>query len=462
MQLHQTFSIALLTILLSACGGSLDGSTDNTDNTDTTDTTDTTTTPIVEEVAGDPSYFTYLGATPEWISIKGTGGFDRKETAKVTFKLVDDNGEAVVSQPVTFELSGPDGASLAIESDTSDSAGLVTTLIKAGSAAGPATVKVNAVNDPSIFNTSTGLYISTGYPDQDSFSIGVNKSSVPGIDHNDATIAVTVNFADADGNNPIPDGTAVSFRAEKGRIEDSTGKVGACTTLSSKCVMTWTSIGDMPDDGKVTILAYSLGVESFEDLHPSNGIYDDGETFTDNSEVFFDINYDGIYNDGDEWSLDVEDALGPKDQAYTYGDSKYTGMQCEDNVAYCDQRFIYIYKQIQITATSDEQKCVFKNSSGSIITDVDLSGTAKQATVTVEVSDMNNNTPPTGTVINASSTNGTINGDASWTVPNSYGVYSFDVELTADDSSSTGNLVIKSLAPSPSVLETKCRLSIND
>lgn len=452
-------AITLSALLLSACGGSLDGGSSDSESTsgDSSATTSTSDVSIVEEVSGDPSYFTYLGTTPEWISIKGTGGFDRKEVGIVSFKLVDDNGEAVVAQPVTFELSGPDGSSLAIENDISDSAGLVTTLIKAGNAAGPATVKVIAVNDPTIFNTSTGLYISTGYPDQDSFSIGVDKSSVPGINHNDATVAVTVNFADADGNNPIPDGTAVSFRAEAGRIEDElTGKAGSCTTVKSKCVMTWTSIGDMPDaDGKVTILAYALGVESFEDVAPSNGVFDEGETYTDNAEVFHDINFDGIYNDG-EWFHDVEDASGAKDQAYTSGDDNYTGMQCANNVTYCDQRFIHIYKQIQITTTTDEYQCSFSVGS------VDFTGTEKQATVTVEVSDKNNNTPAVGTVITAFTTNATINGDTTWTVPNANGAYSFDVELSADDESSTGSLVIKSLAPLPAKLETKCKLAISD
>ncbi|PKF61491.1 hypothetical protein CW745_09140 [Psychromonas sp. psych-6C06] len=451
--------ITLSTVLLTACGGSLDGNSKETTTSTVAATSSAVATivaPIVEEVSGDPSYFTYVGATPEWISIKGTGGFNRKETGAVTFKLVDDNGEPVDAQPVTFELSGPDGATIAIEEDISDSDGLVTTLIKAGNAAGPATVKVILVNDPTLFNTSTGLYISTGYPDQGSFSIGVDKSSVPGINHNDAKVAVTVNFADADGNNPIPDGTAVSFRAEEGRIEDKlTGTVGSCTTIKSECVMTWTSIGDMPSDGKVTVLAYALGVESFADVAPSNGVFDEGETYTDNAEVFHDTNYDGIYNDG-EWFHDVEDASGPKDQAYTLGDGKYTGMQCTSDVAYCDQRFIHIYKQIEITATTDEYQCNFSVSS------VELTGSAKQAIVTVEVSDMNNNTPAVDTVITASTTNGSISGDTSWTVPNASGPYSFDVELSADDETSSGFLAIKSAAPEPSSLITTCKLPVND
>ena len=462
MQLHRSMLALLMASSLIACGGgNLEGGsntttpdvpTDPVDPVDPVDLVD----PVVPEISGDPSYFTYVGASPEWISIKGTGGFDRKETGTVTFKLVDDNGEAVISQAVIFELSGPDGASLAVKDGISDSDGLVTTLVKAGSAAGPVTVKVIVVSDPTIFNTSTGLYISTGYPDQGSFSIGVDKASVPGINHNDATVTVTVNFADADGNNPIPDGTAVSFRAESGRIEDKlTSKVGTCTTVSSACVMTWTSIGDMPVDGKVTILAYALGVESFEDVNPSNGIFDEGETYTDNAEVFHDTNFDSIYNDG-EWFHDVEDASGAKDQAYTYGDGNYTGMQCDSDVAYCDQRFIHIYKQTQITTTTDEYQCGFS------VASVDFTGAEKQATVTVEVSDMNNNTPAVGTVITASTTNGAINGDTSWTVPNANGAYSFNVELSADDDSSTGSLVIKSLAPLPSTLETKCILTIND
>jgi hypothetical protein len=462
MQWFKIFPVAFLALILSACGEGGDANIEAATPTTTKDPV--TTGDSVEAVSGDPSYFIYQGATPEWISIKGTGGLNREGSATVTFKLVDDNGEAVVSQPVNFEFSGPDGAFIAVESDISDSDGLVSTLIKAGSAAGPATVKVISVNEPTIFNTSTGLYISTGYPDQDSFSIGVNNSSPAGLDHNDATVAVTVNFADGHGNNPIPDGTAVTFRAEAGRIEDTTSTVGSCTTLKSSCVMTWTSIGDMPIDGKVTILAFALGVESFKDVNPSDGTYNEGEAFTDNAEVFFDENYDGAYNEG-EWINDVDDANGLKDQAYSYGDGNYTGMQCEDNVYYCDQRLIYIYKQIQITASGDAQQCVFKDSAGNILSSVDLTANSSVA-VTVEVFDRNNNTPPKGTEISASATNGAINGEALWTVPNWVdGAYTFEVDVVreaSDNSIASGDLVIKSLAPSPSELDTKCYLSITD
>ena len=467
MQLHQTFTIALLSSVLFACGsdgdgaidiGSSSGSSTSSDSVSTSTGTDSTETSSVE------SYFTVDSITPEWISIKGTGGIGRQETSTVTFKLFDENGVVVEFAPVKFSLSGPDGATLNNTTGETDEDGLVNVIIKSGSAAGPVSIKAESVNDPNIFVTSNGLYISTGYPDQDSFSIGVDKTSVPGINHNDATVSVTVNFADADGNNPIPDDTTISFRAEAGRIEDSTtGNVGTCTTSLSKCVMTWTSISDMPDDGKVTILAYALGVESFKDVNPSNGLYDDGETFTDNSEVFLDENLDGIFNDGDEWYQDVDDASGDKDQAYTEGDNKYTGMQCEESSANCDQRFIYIYKQLEITVTSDEQYCVFKDSSGATISSVDLAADPS-VTVSVEVSDVNDNTPPTDTVINASTTNGSINGDSSWTVPNSSGgAYTFEVELIKDTNDiDSGNLVIKSVAPSPSTLESKCTLTIND
>ena len=77
---------------------------------------------------------------------------------------------------------------------------------------------------------------------------------------------------------------------------------------------------------------------------------------------------------------------------------------------------------------------------------------------------MNGNTPATGTVINATATNGTVNGDTTWTVPNGGNTaYTFDVELVADSNKiDSGSLVIKSQAAAPAELISKCTLAVID
>ena len=481
MKSFQTLSAILITSVMFGCGSddgqytsggiaispdsssdssNVSDSSDSSDSSDVSDSSALSDVTIIVEAPAEANNFNYVGSSEAWLAIQGTGG---KSSTTITFQLLDIYGQAIVSEPVTFELTGPEGTTLVLESSETDSNGNVSTAVNAGSAAGPVIVTVISENDPTILSSSNGLFVSTGFPDQDSFSIFADKLSVPGINRKDAKVAVTVALADADGNAPIPDGTVVTFRAEAGRIESAAnGLIGSCTTVNSQCSMTWTSIGEMPDDGEVTILAYALGVESFKDVNPSDGIYNDGEVFTDNAEVFLDENYNEAYDFG-EWYLDVDDALGDNDQAYTIGDGKYTGMQCEENVDYCDQRFIYIYKQMSITVSTDEHVCEFRDDAGAILTSVDLT-VDPSVTVSVSVSDLNGNTPATGTVINATATNGTVNGDATWTVPNGDNTaYTFDVELVADSNKiDSGSLVIKSQAAAPAELVSKCTLTVID
>ncbi|WP_413700686.1 hypothetical protein ACLKMH_02105 [Psychromonas sp. KJ10-10] len=95
-----------------------------------------------------------------------------EETATVSFKIVDANGEAIEGEVVTFELlASPEGTSISVDTATSDEDGLVSTLIKSGVVAGPVVVKVVLVSDDDIYKTSNQLNISTGYPDQDSFTL---------------------------------------------------------------------------------------------------------------------------------------------------------------------------------------------------------------------------------------------------------------------------------------------------
>ncbi|WP_413700687.1 hypothetical protein ACLKMH_02110 [Psychromonas sp. KJ10-10] len=68
-------TIAISLLLLTACGGTLEGATDDTstDETDSTTTAVDTEVPIVESAVGSPSYFSYEGVSSDWITIKGVG-----------------------------------------------------------------------------------------------------------------------------------------------------------------------------------------------------------------------------------------------------------------------------------------------------------------------------------------------------------------------------------------------------
>ena len=65
-------------------------------------------------------------------------------------------------------------------------------------------------------------------------------------------------------NNPVPNGTAISFTTEGGAID------GSCLTDDGGCSVTWRSQRPRLPDGRFTILATAIGNESFLDSERNN------------------------------------------------------------------------------------------------------------------------------------------------------------------------------------------------
>lgn len=299
----------------------------------------------------------FLEALPEVIRLKGTGG---AEASTVKFKVMDKNGIPVSNQRVNFSLNTEVGnITLDPEFATTNGQGVVQTVVNSGSVS--TSVRVTAVvagSTPAISSQSNQLVISTGLPDQDSFSLSASNLSPEGWDYDGIEVDVTARLADA-FNNPVPDGTAVSFTTEGGVIASS------CLTVNGACSVKWTSqnprpTGDtlamqgkepsldaelgQPYGGRVTILATAIGEESFPDTN-SNGRFDASEVANflskkdvsgnpyDLSEAFVDHNEDSTFNPsvaGGEEGGDAEvftdfNSNGVYDQA----DGLYNGSLCQ-------------------------------------------------------------------------------------------------------------------------------------
>ncbi|MGX7654611.1 Ig-like domain-containing protein [Shewanella putrefaciens] len=289
----------------------------------------------------------FVDATPEHIGIKGTG---INESSTLRFRVLDTNNNPVANKAVSFKLNNNSaGLTLTPDTATSNNQGYVQTVVNSGTVA--TTVRVTASIDgtnPLISSQSNVLVVSTGKPDQDSFSLSASVFNVEGWNYDGAKVTITARLADA-FNNPVPDGTAVVFTAEGGSIESS------CQTQKGVCSVVWTSqqprpvggdgngplfdangnqnqdpnamlraetnfasktyLGNyfgQPYGGRVTITATAIGEESFPDLN-SNNILDTDSEFSlfvgtptncgrDNSgdcydltEAFVDHNEDGIY-----------------------------------------------------------------------------------------------------------------------------------------------------------------------
>ncbi|MCE2594991.1 Ig-like domain-containing protein [Motilimonas cestriensis] len=273
----------------------------------------------------------FESASPEFIALKGTGGAGRQETSEVRFKLVDANGNPARQQDVMFSLeTAPSGTIFSPATAKTNNEGIATTVVESGTVNGVVRVKANYdIKDGSgnviktISSVSDQLTVSTGLPDQASFSLAFSKLILDGLSFDGNTSEVTVRLGDH-FNNGVPDGTAVSFVTEGGRINN--GGQGSCTTTDSTCSVTLTTqnprpMGNrlnsgaacasspyytfapcinpggmgQPYGGRITVTAFAVGEETFFDNKPSNGQFDDGETFHDLHEVVYDYNEDGLF-----------------------------------------------------------------------------------------------------------------------------------------------------------------------
>ncbi|WP_373020852.1 Ig-like domain-containing protein [Thiomicrorhabdus sp.] len=268
----------------------------------------------------------FLSATPEFMSLQGTGGVGYGETSLVTFKVVDNYGSPIEGATVNFTLSTTvGGLSLSPSSATTNTSGLVSTTVQAGTISTPVRVaaSVTLSDGQLIFVQSDLLTVTTGIPDQNSISLSTDKFAPPAWGVDGETVTFTVRLGDR-FNNPVPDGTVVNFTTEGGLIESN------CQTTNSVCSVVWTSQAPRPADHRATIMAYAIGHETFYDLN-ANGVFDDGDSFDDIGETFRDDDESGTYNpaSGNGFSLDEKLIDYDENGLYTGPDGVYNGVPCD-------------------------------------------------------------------------------------------------------------------------------------
>ncbi|MBV1908016.1 MAG: hypothetical protein KUG78_01775 [Kangiellaceae bacterium] len=313
-------------------------------------------TGTIDVQAASAGSIEFVSATPANIALQGTGGSGRSETSTVTFRVIDSISNPVPNVGVNFSLTTSVGG-LTISPDTgvegpaqTDSNGLVDVIVQSGTIPTPVRVVASLALDDAISTVSDELVISTGVADFNSLSLSASHLAPEGWGI-DGTESEIVARASDHFNNPVPDGTAISFVTEFGSIEPS------CTTIDGLCSVTWTSgapripnpalrdvtaitrrLGDiavgecLESDGsdsnlnaaglpcsyvnataattteaqffgglgqvygnRVSIRATILGEESFTDSN-ANGQFDAGEAFTDLTEAFTDDNEDSIFD----------------------------------------------------------------------------------------------------------------------------------------------------------------------
>lgn len=158
-------------------------------------------------------------------------------------------------------------------------------------------------------------------------------------------LVITVYVGDRN-NQRLTDAHTVFFKTEWGLIDPS------CVTEDGFCTVKWsTSSGDdAPADHKNTIMAYTLGEESFTDVN-GNGIFDDADnatpSFEDLEEPYVDFNRNRIYDSGEDF-VDGVDPSGTPEQHDT-GDFVFNGLGCTHSSLCSSVTSIYVWDDVQLS-----------------------------------------------------------------------------------------------------------------
>ena len=239
------------------------------------------------------------------------------------------------------------------------------------------TNEIPAVND-----------VITQIPDQNSLSLAFDKLAVEALNREGDTVIATVYVADRN-NNPVPDNTAIRFETNGGHIEPQ------CLTEDGACTVTWTEHDPTPTTYKAIVIAYTTGEESFTDLNDNN-MYDSGESFTDISEPYFDINENATRDPNTEGFIDADN-----DNVFDVADGLFTGTPCVGDNTVCNRTSTLIWTSgsIQLSGSYADNTSL----SGSLPATINTT-----ATVTVTVLDINGNPMADGTTVSISSSDGTV------------------------------------------------------
>ena len=340
---------------------------------------------MVNVSVAQPANLVYSSATvPLMVSSAAATGLKQ---SSVQFQVLDSSGAGMAGQTVnislasaaigagvTFSVGG--AATISIQSVTTDVNGFASVTVSSGGLPTPVVLTAALVSNPTVIASSSGVAVTSGRATQNAASLSATALSIDGFNDGIQTTLI-MRVADRQGN-PVPAGAVVNFVASHGLVQ------GTCLIDgNSQCSVKYTTQGIRPKNGRVAILAYMDGEESFVDLNGDN-IWQSNESFFAVGTLYRDDDENGVYGPLTEQTY-PGGATGIKacaDDVHSYPSIANT---C-DNVTWSGS--IRVRQQIVIALAT-------QGSNVSLISVRTLNG------FTVRVADKNGNSMPTGTTVSA-------------------------------------------------------------
>lgn len=295
-----------------------------------------------EVAPGDSGAISVVGYNPEKpvINVRGTG---ETNVAEIAFAVTDAFGNSVPDgRTVFFDIPTPlNGGEKLSTTETNTLNGIALVALQSGTVAGSVAVRaIYPSSDGSSISTEAKITIVSGKPDAKHISIAAEYLNIAGGVEFGLQNTITAYLGDRYGN-VVPDGTPVSFITEGGTIGDSQGfttttTLGVATAVLQTSKPTTPDLGGMRGDGNpgwCRIVAYAPGSESFYDAN-GNGVYDEGEEITlDMSNPFInnndnkDDNGNDIYDEGELYiDANKSGSFTPADGIYQSDTTIWTSM----------------------------------------------------------------------------------------------------------------------------------------
>lgn len=157
---------------------------------------------------------------------------------------------------------------------TTDSAGRIIVPLYAGNTTATGiTVRATLISRVDVTATATNIEVISSVPAQANFTVEPTKKVLAATETDASTMDVrrlndstTLNVIARDANNSFVDGSTIRFIAEGGTLS-----ANSCVVNKGRCNVTLSTAGVLPNDRRVTVLAYTTGTNTQE--INGNGIF---------------------------------------------------------------------------------------------------------------------------------------------------------------------------------------------